>query len=321
MVQNLPKSSIMQYEDRNKNFESDILRNYEAQLFKELLKLYQFIMKIRKIFTNEEIKYRIGVGSKKRDYLIEGVFSYEDLENEKFFYLQQISGQYSIRLHATQSQMQEIKEKNNNYATIEEYNKANSPNNNIYKKLFDFFNEGQKQALEEFKKEKGRGPNKEERRMLGEYQKQILGFKLGNRGNLYQVYRYLIDVIIPSSQQPIDFNDPQIFQITVGKAFSAVLSGGGKGGSALTGGDIAVKNKNGKVIQQVKGQMGRDPTLISLVSLINQTSDLIKALENFKETKSTEALQNLLIRKEADQKVINAARDQALDHLKQIKIK
>lgn len=123
---------------------------------------------------------------------------------------------------------------------------------------------------------------------------------VGNWGNFYQAYRLLYH---KSSKR----NQYRPRESTIAKAFSQVLSGGGKAGSFATGGDV--------LRQQDKASFGSNPTLTSTKTVTNALNDLANNLQIYINTNSIQPLIKMLIRQKADNKIERKARDEAIESI------
>ena len=174
---------------------------------------------------------------------------------------------------------------NNNNNNIQQYNRTKSNIDNIlYQKLFDYYNANTTLGKQGQK-------NKKKKHLAS----------VGNRGNLYQVYRYFLQIkgkgldYIPTSRE-------------IQAVFNRVLAGGGKGGSFLTGGDV--------LQEQDKANLGSSATFLNYDTVINQSKDLIKALQRFKDANDSSDIINILTRKRAGNKILDTARKEAIEKIK-----
>ena len=125
---------------------------------------------------------------------------------------------------------------------------------------------------------------------------------VGNWGNFYQAYRLLYH---KSSKR----NQYHPRRSTIAKAFSQVLSGGGKSGSFATGGDV--------LREQDKASFGSNPTLTSTRTVVNTLKDLANNLQIYINTNSIQPLTKMLIRKNTTNKVEKKAYQEATEALKE----
>ena len=284
-----------EYQDTSLNFfhisnEMATLEQYENQLQNKILELYQLLVTIRQQLTGETITYQIAVGSggTQKAYLIEGTFTFEELKS--YLFIERRSSGYSLRINLIQKQMRELKNNNknnnnNNNNNIQQYNRTKSNIDNIlYQKLFDYYNANTTLGKQGQK-------NKKKKHLAS----------VGNRGNLYQVYRYFLQIkgkgldYIPTSRE-------------IQAVFNRVLAGGGKGGSFLTGGDV--------LQEQDKANLGSSATFLNYDTVINQSKDLIKALQRFKDANDSSDIINILTRKRAGNKILDTARKEAIEKIK-----
>ncbi len=132
------------------------------------------------------------------------------------------------------------------------------------------------------------------------YVRERLGKKgAGNWGNFYEAYRYLYfkyngdNTRLPSNEDLLE-------------SFNAVLSGGGKGGSFIRGGDVGS--------EQDKASFGSYPSLTNIDTIIATLEEIIEMLVNFINGDS-EGLISLLVNNNIDQKVTNIARQYGIEEL------
>ena len=172
----------------------------QENLQQKALEGYEIVNKIRQKFTKQVISYQIGVGSKKREFLIQTKMSYDELVPN--LYLEKRSDGYSIRIKLSQRKMKELSKKREQEGkkAINDVEVFTAGGSTLYSAVYRYFtNEKLRQK--------------------------------GNWGNFYQVYQYLL-AKSPKKNKYHPSNS------VIANAFSKVLGGGGKGGSFAAGGDV-----------------------------------------------------------------------------------
>lgn len=200
-AQGMDRKSAIHYAYTIGKIDSD-LEKAQEQFQQKALESYQIINKIRQKFTNEIISYQIGVGSSKREFLIQAKMTYEELV--PYFYLEKRSEGYAIRIKLSQQIMKDLKSKREKekQAAINEVEVFTEGASTLYSAVYRYFTNEKLQQK-------------------------------GNWGNFYEVYQYLL---AKSAKK----NKYHPKTKTIAQAFSIVLKGGGKGGSFAAGGDIGL---------------------------------------------------------------------------------
>ena len=78
----------------------------QGQLQEKALQGYQLIQKLRQQLTNEPIVYQIGIGSKKKEKLLETTITYDELE--PMFYMERRADGYAIRIKLSQRKIMQL---------------------------------------------------------------------------------------------------------------------------------------------------------------------------------------------------------------------
>ena len=220
------------------------MQNY---LFNSLLTLYAQINTVREILTGEKVTYQIAVSY--RGTIVEGSFTLEELVP----YLKRdltSAADYTIKI-AKKTELINIKDEKNE---------------SVFKSLKnqELFNDIDAVFKQRYKE----GTNKKQKVFFQVGQSGSGQFiTLGNEGNLYQVYRYLLNNGInnPSKQQIIN-------------AFAEVQSGGGQEGAFYKGGDVGT--------EQVKAFFGHSPSFFNdSATVITIAEKLIKEFNDLKSNK------------------------------------
>lgn len=229
------------------NFENSLIANtikeMQKHLFDNLLTLYAQINTIREILTGEEIKYQVAV--KYRGTIVEGSFTLEQLVP----YLKRdltSAADYTIKF-AKKTELLNGKE------GIEKLIFKPLENQRLFNAINDIF----KTRYQEGTKQKAFFQTS-----TGDF------ITLGNEGNLYEVYRYLLNKgeNNPSPKQIID-------------AFAEVQSGGGQEGAFYKGGDVNT--------EQVKAFFGHSPSFFNdSATVIMIAEKLIIEFDNLKSNKT-----------------------------------
>lgn len=221
----------------------DISQSYQQnQLQEKALQGYQLIQKLRKKLTHEPIIYQIGVGSKKREKLLETTITYDELE--PMFYMEKRADGYAIRIKLSQRKIIQLNR--------ERKTRLKSEADTI-----DIFTEGASTLYSQ----------------VYRYFSNNRLTQKGNWGNFYQVYRSLVH----SSPEGNKWK-PSVEIIM--NAFKSVLSNSGVSGSFATGGDNGLEQDkasfgNNPTLTSVNTIINTlDSLIVSLQDFINTNSDI-----------------------------------------------
>ena len=121
--------------------------------------------------------------------------------------------------------------------------------------------------------------------------------KKGNWGNFYEVYRKLVK----ESPQGNNWNPSNII---IANAFKSVLAGSGIGGSFATGGDQG--------LEQDKASFGNNPTLTSVITIINTLDSLVISLQDFINNGNEKGLIKLFTGQDIENTVVDMAKEEAV---------
>ena len=173
----------------------------EDQLLKQALLGYELFQMFREILTRQNIYYSIGALGKKS--LVTGNFTYNQLKEGKFLDIEARSSGYTIRLRASQKKIKKESQKNKNFSNFEKFVEGRST---LFSEVYAFY---KNERLDK-------------------------NWKVGNKGNFYEVYRYLYllhdrnNNFKPSTEE-------------IKNAFSKILSNVGSQNSFAHGGDIGLQ--------------------------------------------------------------------------------
>lgn len=245
----------------------------EQELMNSILDGYETVSKIREILTKEKILYQIGAGSKVNEKILQDTLNFEEIS--PYLYIQHRAEGYSIRIKVSQTMLQQNYQKRQLQAgkSIDQITNLTNSGSTLYSAVYRYFSDARL----------GKGG-------------------VGNWGNFYQAYRLLYH---KSSKH----NQYHPRRSTIAKAFSQVLSEGGKSGSFATGGDV--------LREQDKASFGSNPTLTSTRTVINTLKDLANNLQIYINTNSIEPLIKMLIRKNTANKLEKKTYQEAIEALKE----
>lgn len=245
----------------------------EKDLMNSILDGYETVNKIREILTKEQILYQIGAGSKTSEKILQDTLNFEEVS--PYLYIQHRTEGYSIRIKVSQTMLQQNYEKRQLQAgkSIDQITHLADSGSTLYSAVYRYFSNSRL----------GKGG-------------------VGNWGNFYQAYRLLY-------HKSPKHNQYHPRRGTIAKAFSQVLSGGGKSGSFATGGDV--------LREQDKASFGSNPTLTSTRSVVNALKDLANNLQIYVNTSSIQPLTKMLIRKNTANKVERKAYQEAVQSIRQ----
>lgn len=247
----------------------------EREKMKNLILLqYQVVNKIRKKLTNQTITYIIGSGNEENQSgIIEAHVTFDELKE----YLRFNSTKYTVHILASTK--------------------------NVSKMIAN--QQGEEEKLKEDMEEFISGASTLYSAVYRYYQKRRLdpNQKKASWGHMYQAYRLLLAISKDGNKWKPQTN-------TIKKAFSRVLSGGGKGGSFSAGGDV--------LSYQVKSGIHENPDLISFNSTSNAITDLVIALEEYINSNNKKALKKMLIRSHGSEKIFKQAHKKATKYLDNI---
>lgn len=181
------------------------LKREEQQLQKVALEGYEIIQKVREKLTKQHILYQIGVGSKKREILLETKMSYAELV--PLLYLEKRTDGYTIRIKASQKQMKQL-------------NKARQQQMQVSVDQINIFTPGASSLYSS---------------VYRYYKNERLNQKIGNWGNFYETYRRLLFMSPHGNKWVPDAN-------TIANAFKETLSNVGSQGSFSVGGDVGLES-------------------------------------------------------------------------------
>ena len=236
------------------------IKNKETILFEDALIAYERMVQIRQLLTKEKITYRIGAGSRTKEKIFEATLSFDQLQPR--LYLERRADGYAIRLKISQSSLKDL--------AGDKVQQISSENpSTLYSKVFRWYT----------------GKRLEQGNTKG----------IGNWGNFYEAYRYLLSKydgdnnIIPPDSDLIE-------------AFSAALSGGGRAGSFIKGGDVD--------LEQDKAAIGGYPSLTNIDTILSILKELIEMLKEFINGDS-KGLSQLLIGRNINKKTLEKAQNEA----------
>lgn len=247
----------------------------EKQLLNSIVEGYQIVNQVRQKLTKEKISYQIGAGNKASETIMQDSLSFDQLV--PYLYIESRAQGYSVRIRVSQTMLKDTFQKRHREIknNVDEVIALTSEGSTLYSAVYRYFTYN--------KLDRGKAT-------------------VGNWGNFYQAYRLLYN------RSPRK-NQYRPRETTIAKAFSQVLSGGGKSGSFATGGDV--------LFEQDKASFGSNPTLTSTQSVTSALNDLAKNLQIYINTSSIQPLTKMLVRQQAGTKVERKARDQAIQSIKQ----
>ncbi len=250
----------------------------QESILKQAKNGYEIIMKVREGLTGQKIIYRIGIGK-----TVKGHKNAEIIQAEMGY--KQLEGGIYVERHRGQlalrftNSQKKIKEKSQQYATQTQ---------KVISDVSEIVSEGSTlwSAVYRYKNDASIKTNK------------------GNWGNAYQVYRYLYN----RSPEKIK-NSWKPHSTMIAEAFREVLGGGGSAGSFVHGGDSTLTQQD---------KFGSNITLTSINTIINIEQELTKVLRNFIQTDDTQAIINLLTRKQVGSEVIEGGYEEAVATIQEI---
>ncbi len=225
----------------------------EDQLLKQALLGYELFQMFREILTRQNIYYSIGALGKKS--LVTGSFTYNQLKEGNFLAIEARSSGYAIRLKASQKKIKKESQKNKNFSNFEKFVEGRST---LFSEVYAFY---KNERLDK-------------------------NWKVGNKGNFYEVYRYLYLL----HNRNNNFK-PSIEEIK--NAFSKILSNVGSQNSFAHGGDIG--------LQQDKLS---NATFLDIQTLSNILLNTAKAIQESISLDNKEIILKQIINQRVDDKIL-----------------
>lgn len=228
----------------------------EDQLLKQALLGYELFQMFREILTRQNIYYSIGALGKKS--LVTGNFTYNQLKEGNFLAIEARSSGYTIRLKASQKKIKKESQKNKNFSNFEKFVEGRST---LFSEVYAFY---KNERLDK-------------------------NWKVGNKGNFYEVYRYLYllhdrnNNFKPSTEE-------------IKNAFSKILSNVGSQNSFAHGGDIG--------LQQDKLS---NATFLDIQTLSNILLNTAKAIQESISLDNKEIILKQIINQRVSDKILEEA--------------